>query len=146
LRHEAVAALRHRLDEARIVGPVAERPAQALDALGQRLVANGHAPPNLLEEAVLGDQPALLAHQQGEGIEISRVERHPLVAAKQLPLRLVETERAEPPHRAALIVALAHRHRPNRRAPAREPGGGRFLRGAANLCWCRSVSPIRSPD
>ena len=83
-RDEAVAVLGHRLDEARARGVVAELPSQRLDALGQRLVGDRHAAPHLVEEAVLRDEPARLAHQQRQRVEIAGVELHRRIVARQL--------------------------------------------------------------
>jgi hypothetical protein len=63
-RDEAVAMLGNRLDEARAGGVVAELPAERPDALGERLVGDGHAAPDLVVKARLGNQLALLPHQQ----------------------------------------------------------------------------------
>src|SRR6185295_19274359 len=50
---EPVAAAVPRLDEARLPGVVLERPAQLLDARGQRIVAHGSAAPYRCEKVVL---------------------------------------------------------------------------------------------
>ena len=55
-------------------GVVAELAAQGADALGQRLVGDRNAAPDLVHEAVLRDQPAGLPHEQDERVEIARVE------------------------------------------------------------------------
>ena len=62
-RDEAVAVLGNRLDEARTGRIVAELLPECPDALCESLVSDGHASPDLPEEAVLGDELALLAHQ-----------------------------------------------------------------------------------
>jgi DHA2 family multidrug resistance protein len=108
-RDEAVAVLGHRLDEARPPRVVAELPAQRPDALGQCLVGDRHAAPHLVHEALLRDQPALLADQQGERVEIARVELDRRAVAAELAVARIEDEAVE--------TIGAGRHRPQLRAP-----------------------------
>ena len=87
--------LGHGLDEARVGRIVIELPAQGLDALGQRLVGDRDAAPDLVEEAVLGDQPPGLADEQGEGVEIAGVELDRRIVAAQLAIGRIEGEAVE---------------------------------------------------
>ena len=110
--------LGHGLDEARVGRIVIELPAQGLDALGQRLVGDRDAAPDLAEEAVLGDQPPSLADEQGEGVEITGVELDRRVVAAELAIGRIEGETVETEaawtslFRVSSAVAHdAHRHR-----------------------------------
>ena len=87
--------LGHRLDEARVGRIVIELPAQGLDALGQRLVGDRDAAPDLVEETVLRDQPPGLADKQGEGVEIAGVELDRRIVAAQLAIGRIEGEAVE---------------------------------------------------
>ena len=91
-RNEAIAMLRDGLDEARIGCVVAELPAEGLDALRQRLVRYRNSPPDLVEETGLGNEPALLAHQQYQRVEVTAVQLHWAIAAEELPVWLIERE------------------------------------------------------
>jgi len=87
--------LRHRLDEARTGGIVAELPAERLDALGERFVGDRHSAPHLVEEAVLGNQLTGFPHEQCEGVEIAGIELHRRIVAPQLAVARVEHEPVE---------------------------------------------------
>ena len=80
-------------DEARTRGIVAERAAERLDALGQRLVGDRHPAPDLVEEAILGDQLAGIADEQGQRVEIAGVEIDRRAVAEQPPVGAIEGER-----------------------------------------------------
>jgi hypothetical protein len=94
-RDEAVAMLGYRFDEARAGGVVSQLPAQRLDALGQRLVGDGHAVPDLVVKPRLGDELSLLAHQQREGVEIAGIQLHRRVVAAEPAVARIEKEALE---------------------------------------------------
>ena len=94
-RNEAVAVLGHRLDEPRARHFVAERPAQRLDALRQCFVGHRHAAPDFIEEAVLGDEHAGVAHHQRQRVEIAGAEFDRLAIAAQAAVAGVERETVE---------------------------------------------------
>jgi len=94
-RNESVSVLGDGLDEARIAGAVAKGAAQRLDALGERFVGDRDPAPHLGQEAVLGDQCAGLAHEQGERVEVARVELDGDVVAGQPAVTGVKPEAAE---------------------------------------------------
>ena len=87
--------LGHGFDEARVGRIVIELPAQGLDALGQRLVGDRDAAPDLAEEAVLGDQPPGLADKEGEGVEITGVELDRCVVTAELAIGRIEGKTIE---------------------------------------------------
>ena len=92
---ETVAVLWHGLDEAGAGGVVAELAAQGADALGERFVGDRHATPHFVQEAVLGDQAPLFAHQQGQCVEVACVEFDRRAVAAQLAVGGVEHEIVE---------------------------------------------------
>ena len=94
-RDEAVAMLGYRFDEARAGGVIAELPAQRLDALGERLVGDGHAAPDLVVKPRLGDELSLLAHEQREGVEIAGIQLHRRVVPAEPAVARIEKEAFE---------------------------------------------------
>ena len=92
---EAITVLGHRLDKARAACTVAELPPQRTDTLGERLVGHWHAAPDLLEESILRDELALLAHQQHECVEIAAVKLDGRATAAELTVGGVEQEAIE---------------------------------------------------
>jgi hypothetical protein len=66
-----IAVLGHCFDETRPGGIVAKLAAQGLDALSERLVGHRHAAPDFIHEAILSDEPAGLADQQRQCIEVA---------------------------------------------------------------------------
>ena len=66
VRNEAVAVAMPSLDVARLLGVVAERLAQLLDAGGQGVVADDGVAPDRGEQLLLGDGLAGTLHQQPE--------------------------------------------------------------------------------
>ena len=91
-RDEAVTVLGHRLDEARAGGIVPELASQRPNALGERFVGDRDSTPHLVEEAILGDELALFADQQRQGVEIAAVEFDRFASAPQLAIVGIEHE------------------------------------------------------
>src|SRR6476659_10333337 len=84
--------LGHGLDETGTGRVVAELAAKCAHALGERFVGHRDAAPDLVEEAVLGDELALLADQQGKSVEVAAVEFYGIAAALQLAIVGIERE------------------------------------------------------
>src|SRR5206468_12664447 len=89
---KTVAVLGDGFDEARPGGVVAKLAPQRPYALGQRFVGDRDAAPDFIEEAVLGHEPALLAHQQRKRIKIAAVELDSITAAPQLAVFGIKDE------------------------------------------------------
>ena len=92
---KAVSMLWHGLDEARACSVVAQLTAQTSDALGQSFVGDGYAPPDFVEEAVLGHQFALFANQQSQGIEVARIQLDRNIVTPELAVVRVQNEAVE---------------------------------------------------
>jgi hypothetical protein len=93
--NEPIAVLGHSLDEPGARHIITETLAKRLDALGQRLVGDWYAAPDLVEEALLGNEPAAFRNEQQERIEIARIELHSLAAAAQAPVAWIEEKSLE---------------------------------------------------
>jgi len=98
----------HGLDEPRPRRVVPEAGAQGADALGQGLVGDRDAAPDLGVEAVLGDQPAVLADQQGEGVEVAAVQLDGAVVAAQPAVGGIEGEAVEAKAAGLHFSAVPH--------------------------------------
>jgi hypothetical protein len=94
-RDEAIAVLWHGFDVARVRSVVAELPSKRLDALGQRFVGDGDTAPHFVEEAVLGNEPAPLTHEQRKRIEITGVELQRHFIERQPAVLGIELEAVE---------------------------------------------------
>ncbi|MNN72499.1 hypothetical protein D3C81_1885400 [compost metagenome] len=80
---------------------VAQGLAKRSDALGQRLLGHRRAFPDLFQKAPLGDEPALFADQQDEGVQIpSRQFDSPPVLGEAAVVRIQ--------HEAIEIVGVRH--------------------------------------
>ncbi len=93
--HEPVAAAMPRLDEARPLRVVPERPAQLLDARGERVVAHRGARPDRLEQVLLGHQLARARDQDLQHCGGLRGEAELLAAGPEASGVELEPVRAE---------------------------------------------------
>ncbi len=94
-RDEAVAVLGYGFDEARIARIVAEQPPQVRDALAERLVGDRNALPDMVEEAVAGDELAGSLQHHHQRIEIAAVDLDRRPVAGEQPLGGIEHEALE---------------------------------------------------
>ena len=82
--------LGHGLDETRIARIVAQRPAQSADALGQSLIRYRNPAPDLVHEAILGNEAPPRFDKQDQRIEIAAAQLHRRAIAAHLPVGTVE--------------------------------------------------------
>jgi hypothetical protein len=86
----SIAASVHRLDEPRLAPGIAEDSPQFVHASDEHVLGHVHLRPDLLQQLVLGHQPARPGHQVLEDGERLTTQGNDLVAAVQTRVRRVE--------------------------------------------------------
>ena len=127
-----------RADVDRFLRPVAERLADFLDPLRQRVLGNGRVRPYGIEQLLLGEGAASLTHEEREDLERLRRQRHGCLAAHHAERRGIEHERAEFVPHVCRHVAPPMRTRP---WYGGRPGGSTDL-GSAVLRGIRGYQRI----
>ena len=93
---ELVAMARHRANEPRLAGIVAERTPERSDSLRQRSVRHDDVAPHLLEDGLLGHRVSPAHDEQQQKIEVLRDQRNRPPVSQQQPLARREHEVGEP--------------------------------------------------
>lgn len=86
LRHQPIPFLRHRLDESRIRGVVAQRFPQLPDRVRERSVGDEDSRPHFLDDLFLWDHLARVLGEADEDLHDPGIEAHSLAAAHNLVL------------------------------------------------------------
>jgi hypothetical protein len=94
-RNESVPEFRDGLDEARALFPVAERPPDHPDVLGEVRLLDIAAWPQGTHQLILADQAARALDQQHQGVEDLRRQRNGLADRGQSPLSRIQLKLAE---------------------------------------------------